>query len=432
MARDEEAANRGEPGPLELSDDESLVLLHAGEGASAASISASTGLSLERASSALARLSRLGLIEAAAPQPGQHDAKPASEITPEAAPLDALERALATASASPSSIAKTALAEEAGEAASAPSTTLAASAPSTGETGSAAEMPSTAGAAASAPRRPAARPNRSEPSSDDVGVADAGEEAPAPIDASPNDADEARDETPARAAEELNYRKVFETELHPLPAPDRAHLAATESGTRLLALCFDPDPQVVRALLANASAGFEHARLVARHHRTAAGLDAVAARADFVRDTRVRRALLQNPMLPDSILRRLLFSRRLLEIFKSAVDRDVPDRTRSGARTVLRTRWASAESDERVELIWSTEGRALALLPGATFDARTTATLCAKSFFSVMLIQSLARFSATPPMLLGHMLKQPLVKRQPHLRNMLLQHPNAPTDAKRR
>jgi hypothetical protein len=49
-----------------------------------------------------------------------------------------------------------------------------------------------------------------------------------------------------------------------------------------------------------------------------------------------------------------------------------------------------------------------------------------------MLIQSLARFPATPPQLIAHLLRQPLVKRQAHLKNQLLAHSNTPADAKRR
>ena len=93
----------------------------------------------------------------------------------------------------------------------------------------------------------------------------------------------------------------------------------------------------------------------------------------------------------------------------------------------LRERVAALE--ERTE---AAEGRVLALIPDLTFDGRTTQILCTKSFVSVMLIQSLARFSAAPPALLAHLLRQPMVKRQVHLKNQLLKHPNTPSDAKRK
>ena len=74
----------------------------------------------------------------------------------------------------------------------------------------------------------------------------------------------------------------------------------------------------------------------------------------------------------------------------------------------------------------------LLAVPGLTFDGRTTSLLCSKSYVSVMLVTNLARFNATPPALIAHLLRQPMVRRQQHLRNMLLQHPNTPSDAKRR
>ena len=72
------------------------------------------------------------------------------------------------------------------------------------------------------------------------------------------------------------------------------------------------------------------------------------------------------------------------------------------------------------------------MLLGQPIDQKTAALLCARNVYPVSLIQSLARFPATPPSVLAHLLKQPLVKRQAHLRSMLLQHPNVPSEAKRR
>ena len=84
-----------------------------------------------------------------------------------------------------------------------------------------------------------------------------------------------------------------------------------------------------------------------------------------------------------------------------------------------------------MELIWKTEGRALASLSGLSIDSKTAALICGRQIMSVMLVQSFTRFAATPPSVISHFLKQPLVKRQIHLRNALLKHPNCPSDAKR-
>jgi hypothetical protein len=45
--------------------------------------------------------------------------------------------------------------------------------------------------------------------------------------------------------------------------------------------------------------------------------------------------------------------------------------------------------------------------------------------------QNLVRFSACPPAILVHLLRQPFVRRQQHLKNMILQHANVPSEAKR-
>ena len=147
--------------------------------------------------------------------------------------------------------------------------------------------------------------------------------------------------------------------------------ARTCDGTKLLALCFDGDPQVVAAVLENDRVNIGHARLIAFHHRNPVGLDRVAARAEFFRDTQVQRRLLKNIQLNESLMKRLLTPKRLLEIFKTSNDRDVPDRTRTGARGLFKTKYAQSAPEEKFELIWSTEGRVLLQAMHAGRAART-------------------------------------------------------------
>lgn len=228
------------------------------------------------------------------------------------------------------------------------------------------------------------------------------------------------------------YRKLFETTLHPLPRDERMGLALKASGPQLMALCFDPDSAVVRNVLENALAGFEHARLVAMHHRNAQGLDALSSRAELVRDAQVQRLLLRNPQLSDGLFQRIMANRPLRPLYKTTMDREVTDRTRTRARTLLRTRFSTAQPEERVELIMSTEGRALNALSGLPLDGRTTSLLCARPMVSQILVQNLARFPGILPPLLVHLMKQVVVKRSPSLRTLILQHPNAPADLKKR
>jgi len=222
------------------------------------------------------------------------------------------------------------------------------------------------------------------------------------------------------------HRQLFETRLRHLPPDQRAALARSAQEPELSALCFDPMPKVVAALMENPRLAGVHARLVARHHPTGAGLEALAARAAFAMDPGVQGALLGNPVLPRDLYRRIWSGKRLLVQFQVASDRDCPEQTRAAARDQLRASFNQRPGEERVELILTTEGRCLAALTGLTVDGRTTALLCRRSYASTLLIQNIAAWSAAPPQLIAHLLRQDLVRRNPGLRLQLERHPNAP------
>ena len=284
------------------------------------------------------------------------------------------------------------------------------------------------------------------PTDADQATADAGVDDPSGPDAadaadedaedarSDVDEDEAGDKRDDAAAdvEEGNHRKLFETTLHDLPQEEREKLARVEGGHVLCALCFDPVPAVINGILENPQVGFPHARLIARYHRTPQGIDAVFKRAEFVRDGQVQRYLLANPMLQDPHLKKILQPKRLGIVYKWALSRDIPEKNRNKVRHLLRAKWSTAEGDERANLVFGTEGRVLLMLAGLPFDSQTTSLLCQRTYNSTMLIQNLARFSATPPLLINHLMRQAIVKRQAHLRTMLLQHSNCPSDLKRK
>jgi hypothetical protein len=228
-----------------------------------------------------------------------------------------------------------------------------------------------------------------------------------------------------------SHRKLYETTLHKLDPEERAARAKAAVEPELSALCLDPLPEVVHALLENARFALAQARLVAAHHPTPAGLDAVAMRAAFAADPGVRRALLRNPQLPAATLRRLYGGRRLLEQYKLVVSHEVPEQTRRAAREMLRTRFASADADERLEVIVKTEGRCLAALAGVPIDGKTTALLCSRPFASTVFVQNISRWTACPPALIVHLLKQEIVRRAPALKLALQRHPNAPPEPRR-
>jgi hypothetical protein len=228
-----------------------------------------------------------------------------------------------------------------------------------------------------------------------------------------------------------NYRQLFETRLHPLTEDERKARARGAEDPELSAFCFDPVPAVIKSVLENPRTGLAHARLIVRHHRNPVGLEALCARASFAADGGVRRWLVRNPQLPSGLFRRLWSGRRLMELHKVTTDRDIPDNTRRAARELLRQRFSTGPSEEKLELILNTEGRSLVSLSGLPVDGKTAALLCGRTYRSPLLIQNIARWSAAPPALIAHLLKQEAVRRQPQLRMLLQRHPNAPADARR-
>jgi len=236
---------------------------------------------------------------------------------------------------------------------------------------------------------------------------------------------EAEEDAPAAAARAETHRARFEQQLHARPVDERVALARVAIEPDLSALCFDPTAEVVRAVLVNPRTGLVQARLIAAHHRTTAGLEALGGRTALTNDPGVRRGLLQNPLLPVGLYRRLWSPRRLLEQYLVATSRDTPEQVRAMARDLLRASFNQRTGEERAELILTTEGRCLASLVGLTLDGHTTALLCRRTYVSTLLIQNLARWSAAPPPLIAHLRRQDAVKRNAPLRQLLERHPNA-------
>ena len=198
----------------------------------------------------------------------------------------------------------------------------------------------------------------------------------------------------------------------------------------LSALCFDPVPAVVRAVMENPRAGLPQARLIAAHHGNAVGLDALGEKAALMQDTEVQRLLLRNQQTSMPLLQRILSRRRLTDVYGATQSRELPERNRTNAMQMLRRRFSEVSAEERVELILRTEGRALLALTGLALDGKSAALLCARPFTSVMIIENLARWPATPPPVILHLLKQPLLRQMPALRALLKRHPNCPASAR--
>jgi hypothetical protein len=225
---------------------------------------------------------------------------------------------------------------------------------------------------------------------------------------------------------EATQRQLFETRLRARSEEERQRLAPVAEEPELSALCFDPVPAVIHRLLENPRTGLAHARLIAANHRNPVGLEALASRMAFLGDREVQRLLLRNNQCPETVPRKLFAARPLLQVHEACHSHELPERHRQTARGVLRTRFSTASPDERVQLIVVTEGRVLGTLSGLTLDGRTVALLCARGLTSARLVENLASWSATPPPLIAHLLKQPLVRQSPALKALLRRHPNCP------
>ena len=228
------------------------------------------------------------------------------------------------------------------------------------------------------------------------------------------------------------YQRLYETVFQGMDRDQRiARAQTTPDAAELFALCLDPEPQVIAAVLSNPRSGLAQGRMIAQHHHTHAGLDQVGRRNELVSDQQVQRRLLVNPQLPDALLRRIVNSKQLADVYKLSVDHDLPERSRVMTRELLTRKFMLASPDERAALLVKTDGRCLVTLVNCALDARTTQLLTAKTSYTTLFIQHLARWTATPPALLKHLLKQPVVRQNMGLRKLLLKHPNVPADTKR-
>ena len=247
----------------------------------------------------------------------------------------------------------------------------------------------------------------------------------------PADESESPEETAKREAGDREYKKLYETVYHPMGRDARIAAASTVTDPDLLALCLDPEPQVIHAVLTNPKVGLPHARMIAFYHKTPAGLEQVGRRTEFLGDAQVQRRLLANTQLPGSLLRKIVNPKLLMDVYKIAINREIPERSRVMTRELLQKKFMLGSGDERAALLIKTEGRCLILLVNCALDARTTQVLTSKTSYTILFIQNLARWSATPPALLTHLLKQPVVRMNIGLRKMVLKHPNVPSETKR-
>lgn len=225
-------------------------------------------------------------------------------------------------------------------------------------------------------------------------------------------------------------RRQFEEDFRPLEEDERVLKARSADGEMLAVLCYDPSPKVATAVVENPRVGLDHARLLAEHHRTGFGLEQVGRRVEFLRDAQVQRLLLRNPQCSAVLLQRILLPKRMGDVYRLTTNRETTEKVRSTARKDFRKKFAAGAAEERVRLILQCEGRCLPMLVGVALDGKATALLCQRPLTSTLLIQNLARWPSTPPPVLQHLARQPMVQRNVQLKNLVLSHPNTPAQLK--
>lgn len=239
-------------------------------------------------------------------------------------------------------------------------------------------------------------------------------------------------EPEAAATTSADYRRTYLTRYAEMTPEERAKLAAEGDAATMRALCHDPLPRVITALMENPNFSVNEARIIAREHGTGVGLGLLAHNARMIADPEVRRRMIRNPHVSAQVVATLLRGKPLQAVYQVSISHDVPENSRSFARSELRRAFSERSPDEKAALIIKTEGRVLSLIVGVALDGRTIAILIGRSAMSAMLIRNLAQWPTTPPPVLGHLLKMPQVQRDKSLSQALQRHPNLPSSLKPR
>ena len=195
-----------------------------------------------------------------------------------------------------------------------------------------------------------------------------------------------------------NHRQVYETQLKHLEIGVLVNQARTASAEDLYPYCYATHKTaVIMAVLQNPNAGPMHARLIAAHHQTAAGITALCSRTDFMRDDGVQRGLMRNSQAPEARLRKMFQRMTLLKVSMKITGHEISQKARHLAKEIFREKFASAttSASDKVQVLMRSEGRCLDHLPRMPLDRAAINMLKQRSGFSNYMIQ---RFKRSPGM----------------------------------
>lgn len=100
-----------------------------------------------------------------------------------------------------------------------------------------------------------------------------------------------------------------------LKVEQRVAKAERGGADELCALCFDPSPRVIAAVLQNVALTAVHARMIARNHGARAGLDRLGSKPKLLNDKLVQRALLRNRWCSDELCSKVLRGRSMNQLY---------------------------------------------------------------------------------------------------------------------
>jgi hypothetical protein len=226
-------------------------------------------------------------------------------------------------------------------------------------------------------------------------------------------------------------RRVYHQKYASLDVEVRAAVASGGDGATMRAMAHDPIPRVISALMENPNFSVAEARVVAREHTSSVGLMMLVHNSRILADPEVRRRLLRNGHTSVQIIGTLLRGKPLLSIYQVGISHDVPENTKTFARSELRRAFGERGPEEKVGLILKTDGRILTLVTGIALDGRAISMIVGRTAMSPMLIRAFAQWPTTPPPILVHMMRLPQVQRDKSLQQAILRHPNVPSQYKR-
>ncbi|HCC23346.1 TPA: hypothetical protein DF272_04165 [Candidatus Falkowbacteria bacterium] len=229
---------------------------------------------------------------------------------------------------------------------------------------------------------------------------------------------------------DLSHQELYRQTVRDLPLSEKLHLARGAVGDLLKVLCHDQNAEVIIALLENPEFGLTHARIVAKHHHTAAGLEILTRKPTLVADSEIKTDLHRNHASTELVLTRSFHSLNLIRLHNIAGGHEAAEHAKLLARDALRAKFDQSSPDQQAQFIITTEGRCLRFFYQTQFKTETVEFLSKHCYLSFILVHNLLIFPGLPPAIVRAIFRSPVIWRNLEFRRRILGHTNCPTDVK--